>query len=388
MTTNYRHPKNNPDSCPCNITKYDDCRNADDIEIISYEDLKDYSPSELIVLPSGQCITKANLSLMETWKDPFTNKALSFDNEFCDMSEACVRGRDRDRDRDRDRARDQARGRGQAQWQAIIEEHQRLAARPEMQERFRNRQIQQEEEERLQLYQNGVDLIMGIIFTILGIAGQSARNIIRNFIEFLRFLYGLGYQGGLTLAAVIYIQLLFDPNVIVLGTIAAQPILAILQRIVAIMNFFGQNGGSSLSTVYKKKHTSNNNTIKTTQETVVNNLTKNIKMKPEKVVKNLTTNINKILKLKTNDKKSMQFITSIKELKSIINDTQFGKTLNYKETKYSITGKRKSSIKKSLRRSGTKKSSNKRTPSSRRSGTKKSSIKRNTSSKRSGTRTR
>ena len=392
MTTNYRHPKNNPDSCPCNITKYDDCRNADDIEIISYEDLKDYSPSELIVLPSGQCITKANLSLMETWKDPFTNKALSFDNEFCDMSEACVRGRDRDRDRDRDRARDQARGRGQAQWQAIIEEHQRLAARPEMQERFRNRQIQQEEEERLQLYQNGVDLIMGIIFTILGIAGQSARNIIRNFIEFLRFLYGLGYQGGLTLAAVIYIQLLFDPNVIVLGTIVGavnvQPILAILQRIVAIMNFFGQNGGSSLSTVYKKKHTSNNNTIKTTQETVVNNLTKNIKMKPEKVVKNLTTNINKILKLKTNDKKSMQFITSIKELKSIINDTQFVKTLNYKEKIYSITGKRKSSIKKSLRRSGTKKSSNKRTPSSRRSGTKKSSIKRNTSSKRSGTRTR
>jgi len=215
-------------------------------------------------------------------------------------------------------------------------------------------------------------LIMGIIFTILGIAGQSARNIIRNFIEFLRFLYGLGYQGGLTLAAVIYIQLLFDPNVIVLGTIAAQPILAILQRIVAIMNFFGQNGGSSLSTVYKKKHTSNNNTIKTTQETVVNNLTKNIKMKPEKVVKNLTTNINKILKLKTNDKKSMQFITSIKELKSIINDTQFVKTLNYKEKIYSITGKRKSSIKKSLRRSGTKKSS----------------IKRNTSSKRSGTRTR
>ena len=372
MTTNYRHPKNNPDSCPCNITKYDDCRNADDIEIISYEDLKDYSPSELIVLPSGQCITKANLSLMETWKDPFTNKALSFDNEFCDMSEACVRGRDRDRDRDRDRARDQARGRGQAQWQAIIEEHQRLAARPEMQERFRNRQIQQEEEERLQLYQNGVDLIMGIIFTILGIAGQSARNIIRNFIEFLRFLYGLGYQGGLTLAAVIYIQLLIDPNVIVIGAVAAQPIIAIFQRIVAIMNFFGQNGGTSLSTVYKKKHTSNNNTIKTTQETVVNNLTKNIKMKPEKVVKNLTTNINKILKLKTNDKKSMQFITSIKELKSIINDTQFVKTLNYKEKIYSITGKRKSSIKKSLRRSGTKKSS----------------IKRNTSSKRSGTRTR
>ena len=141
---------------------------------------------------------------METWKDPFTNKALSFDNEFCDMSEACKRGRDRDRDRGRDR--------GRARWQAIIEEHQRLAALPEMQERFRNRQIQQEEEElqerRLQLYQNGVDLIMGIIFTILGIAGQSARNIIRNFVEFLRFLYGLGYQGGLTLAAVIYIQLL------------------------------------------------------------------------------------------------------------------------------------------------------------------------------------
>ena len=372
MTTNYRHPKNNPDSCPCNITKYDDCRNADDIEIISYEDLKDYSPSELIVLPSGQCITKANLSLMETWKDPFTNKALSFDNEFCDMSEACVRDRGRDRDRDRDRDR------GQAQWQAIIEEHQRLAARPEMQERFRNRQIQQEEEERLQLYQNGVDLIMGIIFTILGIAGQSARNIIRNFVEFLRFLYGLGYQGGLTLAAVIYIQLLFDPNVIVIGTIVGavnvQPILAILQRIVAIMNFFGQNGGSSLSTVYKKKHTSNNNTIKTTQETVVNNLTKNIKMKPEKVVKNLTTNINKILKLKTNDKKSMQFITSIKELKSIINDTQFGKTLNYKETKYSskeiyiilngISGTQKSS-------SGTRKSSSGTRKSS--SGTRKSS---------------
>ena len=129
--TNYRHPKNNPDICPCNITTYEDCRNADDIEIISFEDLKDYSPSELIVLPSGQCITKANLSLMETWKDPFTNKALSFDNEFCDMSEACKRDRDR----------------GQAQWQAIIEEHQRLAALPEMQERFRNRQIQQEEEE-------------------------------------------------------------------------------------------------------------------------------------------------------------------------------------------------------------------------------------------------
>ncbi len=34
---NYRHQKNNPDSCPCNITKYDDCRNADDVEI---EDLK------------------------------------------------------------------------------------------------------------------------------------------------------------------------------------------------------------------------------------------------------------------------------------------------------------------------------------------------------------
>jgi uncharacterized protein YdcH (DUF465 family) len=374
--TNYRHPKNNPDSCPCNITKYDDCRNADDIEIISYEDLKDYTPSDLIVLPSGQCITKDNLSLMETWKDPFTNKALSFDNEFCDMSEACVRGRDQDRGRER--------GRDQAQWQAIIEEHQRLAARPEMQERFRNRQIQQEEEElqeqRLQLYQNGVDLIMGIIFTILGIAGQSARNIIRNFIEFLRFLYGLGYQGGLTLAAVIYIQLLFDPNVIVLGTIVGavnvQPILAILQRIVAIMNFFGQNGGTSLST-------SNNNTIKTTQETVVNNLTKNIKMKPEKVVKNLTTNINKILKLKTNDKKSMEFITSINELKSIINDTQFVKTLNYKEKIYSITGNRKTSIKKSSRRSGTKKSSIKK--SSRRSGTKKSSIKK--SSRRSRART-
>ena len=353
--TNYRHPKNNPDSCPCNITKYDDCRNADDIEIISYEDLKDYTPSELIVLPSGQCITKANLSLMETWKDPFTNKSLSFDNEFCDMSEACVRGRARDQARDR--------GRGQAQWQAIIEEHQRLAALPEMQERFRNRQIQQEEEERLQLYQNGVDLIMGIIFTILGIAGQSARNIIRNFVEFLRFLYGLGYQGGLTLAAVIYIQLLFDPNVIVIGTIVGavnvQPILAILQRIVAIMNFFGQNGGSSRSTGYKKKHTTKNNTIKTTQETVVNNLTKNIKMKPEKVVKNLTTNINKILKLKTkiNDKKSMAFITSIKELKSIINDTQFGKTLNYNENIYGISGIRKSSIKRntSSRRRGTKK---------------------------------
>lgn len=381
--TNYRHPKNNPDSCPCNITKYDDCRNADDVEIISYEDLKDYTPSELIVLPSGQCITKDNLSLMETWKDPFTNKELSFDNEFCDMSEACVRGRDRERGRERDR--------DQAQWQAIIEEHQRLAARPEMQERFRNRQIQQEEEERLQLYQNGVDLIMGIIFTILGIAGQSARNIIRNFIEFLRFLYGLGYQGGLTLAAVIYIQLLFDPNVIVLGTIVGavnvQPILAILQRIVAIMNFFGQNGGTSL-------RTSNNNTIKTTQETVVNNLTENIKMKPEKVIKNLTTNINKILKLKTNDKKSMEFITSIEELKSIINDTQFVKTLNYKEKIYSITGNRKSSIKKSSikrtpssRRSGTKKSSSRTKKSSSRSGTKKSSIKRTQASRRSGART-
>jgi uncharacterized membrane protein YgcG len=374
--TNYRHPKNNPDSCPCNITKYDDCRNADDIEVISFDKLTDYAPSELIVLPSGQCITKDNLSLMETWKDPFTNKELSFDNEFCDMSEACVR--DRDRDQARDQARD--RDRGQAQWQAIIEEHQRLAARPEMQERFRNRQIQQEEEDlqeqRLQLYQNGVELIMGIIFTILGIAGQSARNIIRNFVAFLRFLYGLGYQGGLTLAAVIYIQLLIDPNVIVIGAVAAQPILTIFQRIVAIMNFFGQNGGTSLSTVYKKKHTSNNNTIKTTQETVVNNLTENIEMKPEKVVKNLTTNIDKILKLitKTNDKKSMAFITSIKELKSIINDTQFGKTLNYKETKYSskeiyiilngISGTRKSS-------SGTRKSSSGTRKSS--SGTQKSS---------------
>ena len=351
MTTNYRHPKNNPDSCPCNITKYDECRNADDIEVISFDKLTDYAPSELIVLPSGQCITKNNLSLMETWKDPFTNKALSIDNEFCDSSKACER--------------DRGQARGQEPWQAIIEEHQRLAARPEMQERFRNRQIQQEEEDlqeqRLQLYQNGVELIMGIIFTILGIAGQSARNIIRNFVAFLRFLYGLGYQGGLTLAAVIYIQLLIDPNVIVIGAVAAQPILAIFQRIVAIMNFFGQNGGSSrsrsLSTVYKKKHTSNNNTIKTTQETVVKNLTENIEMKPEKVVKNLTTNIDKILKL--NDKKSMAFITSIKELKSIINDTQFGKTLNYNENIYGIsgTGNSSSRTKKSSTRSrsGTKK---------------------------------
>ena len=82
-------------------------------------------------------------------------------------------------------------------------------------------------------------------------------------------------------------------------------------------------------------------------------------MKPEKVVKNLTTNINKILKLKTkiNDKKSMAFITSIKELKSIINDTQFGKTLNYNENIYGISGIRKSSIKRntSSRRRGTKK---------------------------------
>jgi len=252
-----------------------------------------------------------------------------------------------------------------------------------MQERFRNRQIQQEEEElqerRLQIYQNGVDLIMGIIFTILGIAGHSARNIIRNFVEFLRFLYGLGYQGGLTLAFVIYIQLLFAPNVIVLGTIVGvvnvQPILAILQRIVAIMNFFGQTGGSSrsrsrsLSTVYKKKHTSNNNTIKTTEEKIVKNLTENIKMKPEKIVKNLTTNIDKILKLitKTNDKKSMAFITSIEELKSIINNTQFVKTLNYKETKYSskeiyiilngISGTRKSSSRTRKSSSGTRKSS-------------------------------
>ena len=96
MTTNYRHPKNNPDSCPCNITKYDECRNADDIEVISFDKLTDYAPSELIVLPSGQCITKNNLSLMETWKDPFTNKALSIDNEFCDSSKACERDRDRD----------------------------------------------------------------------------------------------------------------------------------------------------------------------------------------------------------------------------------------------------------------------------------------------------
>ena len=383
MTTNYRHPKNNPDSCPCNITKYDECRNADDIEVISFDKLTDYAPSELIVLPSGQCITKNNLSLMETWKDPFTNKALSIDNEFCDSSKACERDRDRDRDR------------GQEPWQAIIEEHQRLAARPEMQERFRNRQIQQEEEDlqeqRLQLYQNGVELIMGIIFTILGIAGQSARNIIRNFVAFLRFLYGLGYQGGLTLAAVIYIQLLIDPNVIVIGAVAAQPILAIFQRIVAIMNFFGQNGGSSrsrsLSTVYKKKHTSNNNTIKTTQETVVKNLTENIEMKPEKVVKNLTTNIDKILKL--NDKKSMAFITSIKELKSIINDTQFGKTLNYNENIYGISGTGNSSSRTKKSSTRTKKSSTRTKKSS--SRTKKSSSrtkKSSTRTKKSSTRSR
>ena len=323
MTT-YRHPKNNPNSCPCNITNHDDCRNADDIEIISFEDLKDYSPSELVVLPSGHCITKTNLSLMETWKDPYTNNKLSIDNMFCDMSEACKR------------ERGQIRNRGQVQWQAIIEEHQRLAALPEMQERFRIRQIQQEEEElqeqRIQLYQNGVDLIMGIIFTILGIAGQSSRNIIRNFIEFLRFLYGLGFQGNLTLAAVIYIQLLFDPNIIVIGTIVGainvQPIIAILQRFVAIMNFFIQNGGSSLSTNYKKSYKS---TIKINPKKIVKNLTENIKTKPEKIVKNITTNIDKILKLKTHDKKSMAFITSIKKLKSIINDTQFVKTLNYKE---------------------------------------------------------
>lgn len=53
------------------------CRNADGTEPISQEELRNYAAEDLVLLPSGNCMSRLNLQRMHRRVDPYTNIALT-----------------------------------------------------------------------------------------------------------------------------------------------------------------------------------------------------------------------------------------------------------------------------------------------------------------------
>ena len=75
----YTHPNNRPNKCPCPIREKEDCRNKDDVDPISFEDIEEISLRDLIILPSGHCMKKEHLIMQNRWIDPVANIDLNRD---------------------------------------------------------------------------------------------------------------------------------------------------------------------------------------------------------------------------------------------------------------------------------------------------------------------
>ena len=222
----YIHPSNNPENCPCAITDKDRCRNkGKDIEPVTHDPMEELDTTDLVIMPSGHCILKESLAALPTWIDLMGSQApLSTDNEFCATSAACRElRRQEQRDRQRPQARQRQRQRQRQRPQdphilALIHDHQELAARPEMQERFRQRELQQNRGDRMNTYRAYLRLACMIIIELLKLGFYVTSEIINTCILFFSLLYQLGFRGNLILGFAIFAAYIIE-GVIVIGPI-------------------------------------------------------------------------------------------------------------------------------------------------------------------------
>ena len=82
--TPYVHPNGNQyTTCPCEITSLTDCRSKEDP--ITYESLEGEPIKNVVVLPSGYCVTTDILKQFRKWEDPLTRMKLSKENKYYEL---------------------------------------------------------------------------------------------------------------------------------------------------------------------------------------------------------------------------------------------------------------------------------------------------------------
>jgi hypothetical protein len=64
------------EDCPCEIYSNDECINKDDIEIATFDNISSYDPNDLVILPSGHCISKYTFNNLDPLINPFTRANL------------------------------------------------------------------------------------------------------------------------------------------------------------------------------------------------------------------------------------------------------------------------------------------------------------------------
>jgi len=240
----YIHPIKNSEECPCEINDKERCRNTgEDIEPVSYDQMKELDTTKLVIMPSGHCILEESLLELPTWIDLMgSQKPLSKKNKFYKRSAAY-------RAELRRRQRPQQPRRQQPQLQdphilALIHDHQELAARPEMQERFRQRELQQNREDRMNTYRAYLRLTCAIIIELLKLGFYVTKKIINTCILFFSLLYRLGFRGNLILGFTIFAAYIIE-GVILIGPI--EGIREFGEALGQALDWFNMLGGGTSS---------------------------------------------------------------------------------------------------------------------------------------------
>ena len=242
--TPYVHPNGNQyTTCPCEITSLTDCRSKEDP--ITYESLEGEPIKNVVVLPSGYCVTTDILKQFRKWEDPLTRMKLSKENKYYELMIDNKPELDPELD--------------PALVQNLIDQIGLDHARQILVGHRRNRELHagiERSENRIMLPQQGnmthIQPLLAFMGTILFYVGNLSIEFVGTIFNLL---YSLGFRGNMGIALCIILTAIFDsdtnmPTFVNLITHIGNMIALFIQLIDMIG---GGNSSSSKKNVLKNK---------------------------------------------------------------------------------------------------------------------------------------